>query len=109
MEEGGDHAMGEQNRPVAAGARPIPVIADSLTFAPQKIDLTAGENVGIVLRSEDLEHDFYVDNVGHVVHAPKGSTAQGGLSIDEPGTYKFWCTVRGHKEGGMVGTITVTA
>ena len=29
--------------------------------------------------------------------------------IDKPGTYKFWCTITGHKAGGMVGTITVTA
>jgi uncharacterized cupredoxin-like copper-binding protein len=80
-----------------------------LTFEPQRIDLEAGENVAIVLRSEDLEHDFFVDGIGHIVHADAGSTEQGGLVIEVPGTYKFWCTVTGHREGGMVGTITVTA
>jgi plastocyanin len=107
MEEN-DHASTE-NQPVAPGARQIPVTADSLTFAPQKIDLTAGENVAIVLTSEDLAHDFYVDKVGHIVHARAGTTEEGGLSIEKAGTYRFWCTVRGHKAGGMVGTITVTA
>ena len=46
--------------------------------------------------------------VGHVVHAKAGKTAMGGLRIDEPGTYRFWCTEKGHKKAGMTGTITVT-
>jgi plastocyanin len=100
--------MDETNRPVAEGARPIVVTADDFRFEPRKITMAAGEDVRIVLKSVDVAHDLFVDGVGHVVHARAGSTAEGGLSIDEPGTYKFWCTVRGHKASGMVGTITVT-
>jgi uncharacterized cupredoxin-like copper-binding protein len=102
------HGMMEETRAVVPGAREIPVIADSLTFAPQKIDLRAGEDVTIVLTSKDLAHDFEVEDVGHIVHAGRGQTRRGGLKIDEPGTYDFWCTVDGHREGGMTGTITVT-
>lgn len=97
------------NRPVVAGAREIPVEAGALSFTPKRIQLTAGEDVTIVLTSIDIAHDFYVDGIGHVVHAPARKTAKGGLMIEKPGTYKFWCTVKGHKAGGMVGTITVTA
>ncbi len=99
----------EANRAVAAGAREIPVEAGALSFTPNRLQLVAGEDVTIVLTSIDIEHDFYVSGVGHVVHAAAGKTAKGGLIIDEPGTYKFWCTVTGHKQGGMVGTITVAA
>ena len=42
------------------------------------------------------------------MHAKAGKTAMGGLRIDEAGTYKFWCTVAGHKKAGMTGTFTVT-
>lgn len=107
MHDGSNGA--EPNNPVVVGAREIQVEADALSFTPKRLQLTAGEDVTIILTSGDIEHDLYVDGVGHVVHADARKTAKGGLMIDEPGTYKFWCTVSGHKAGGMVGTITVTA
>jgi plastocyanin len=109
MSANAPHGMMEENRAVVPGAREIPVTADALTFAPQKIDLRAGEDVTIVLTSKDLAHDLEVEDIGHIVHAGRGRTQRGGLKIDEPGTYDFWCTVDGHREGGMTGTITVTA
>jgi uncharacterized cupredoxin-like copper-binding protein len=108
--ESSPHGSGDsENQPVAPGARRIEVTADELTFAPRRIETRAGEDVAIVLTSEDIAHDFYVEKVGHIVHARAGATEEGGLSIDEPGSYRFWCTVQGHRQGGMVGTITVTA
>jgi uncharacterized cupredoxin-like copper-binding protein len=98
-----------EDRPVASGAREIPVAANKLTFTPKSIQMRAGVPVAILLTAKDIEHDFYVRGVGHVVHAAADSTANGGLTIKQPGSYSFWCTVSGHKQGGMVGTITVTA
>ncbi len=37
-----------------------------------------------------------------------GETTTARLRIDEPGKYTFFCTVPGHRDGGMEGTITVT-
>jgi len=100
---------GEMNRKVVPGARKITVTADDFAFTPDAITMEAGEDVTIVLTADDVQHDFFVKGIGHVVHAKKGNTAQGGLRITKPGTYKFWCTVKGHKQAGMTGTITVTA
>ncbi len=107
MSGNNDSSGMEKNQPVVAGAPEIAVQAGALSFEPKKISLTAGQDVTLALTSTDIAHDFYVDGVGHVVHAAARKTAMGGLMIDKAGTYKFWCTVKGHKEGGMVGTITV--
>jgi plastocyanin len=108
--DGMEHGSSEmESRPVEAGAREIPVTANKLRFTPETIQLRAGVPVAIVLTSKDLEHDFSVQGTGHIVHASADATASGGLTIEKPGTYRFWCTVSGHKQGGMVGTITVNA
>jgi len=94
--------------PTVPGAREIPVVGDAFTFTPTAITVAAGEDVTIALTAEDIGHDIYVKGIGHVVHADAGETATGGIRLDQPGTYKFWCTVSGHKKAGMTGTITVT-
>jgi uncharacterized cupredoxin-like copper-binding protein len=43
------------------------------------------------------------------VHAHLNSGESGAvrLNVSQAGTYEFWCTVAGHKEAGMKGTLTV--
>jgi plastocyanin len=105
---GEHHDSSSGNCPTVKGARVIRVTGDRFQFLPKNLTLAAGEDVTIRLSSDDIEHDFYVKRVGHVVHAKAGKTARGGLRIDEPGTYRFWCTVPNHKTAGMTGRITVT-
>jgi uncharacterized cupredoxin-like copper-binding protein len=42
-----------------------------------------------------------------------GAAANGSGTIEftpsQPGTYEFFCTVAGHKEAGMVGSLVVAA
>ena len=103
-----DHGSSSTNCPTVKGARVIRVTGDRFQFSPKNITVAAGEDVTIRLSSDDIAHDFYVKGIGHVVHAKAGQTARGGLRIEEPGTYKFWCTVANHKKAGMTGRITVT-
>lgn len=109
---GGGHMHGgevTEPDPVAEDARVIRVVATSFDFAPREIGIEAGEDVAIELVSKDVTHDFIVDGPpGHIVAAEAGETATGGMRIDEPGTYKFWCSVSGHKTAGMEGTIVVS-
>ena len=104
----GDSAGGA-NRPVVAGAREIPVRANEFSFTPKSMQIRAGVPVALVLTSQDIEHDLYVRGTGHVVHAAADATERGGLMMRKPGVYRFWCTVPGHRDGGMTGTITVKA
>jgi plastocyanin len=106
--DGGHHGGdGHENAPTEAGARAIEVTAGRFRFEPDAIAVAAGEDVTIIMRSTDLFHDFFVKGEGHIVGAKAKKTKKGGLRIDEPGTYKFWCTVAGHRAAGMKGTVVV--
>lgn len=110
----GNKSMGSKTKsskhscPTVAGAREVSMMGDAFAFAPMTISAAAGEDITIALTADDIAHDVYVEGVGHVVHAKAGKTAMGGLRITEPGTYRFWCTEKGHKKAGMTGMITVT-
>lgn len=95
--------------PVADGARRIEVAARSFEFDPDEITVTAGEDVAIVLTSEDLLHDFIIDELDAHVSSDVGETNEGGLRADEPGRYTYYCSVAGHREAGMEGTLIVKA
>ena len=95
--------------PVAAGAREIEVTATSFAFDPDQITVSAGEDIAIVLTSDDLLHDFTIDELDTHVSADADETAKGGLRADEPGRYTYYCNVEGHREAGMEGTLIVEA
>jgi plastocyanin len=101
------HRSSGANCPVVRGARVIRVTGDRFRFTPRELTMQAGEDVTIRLKSGDIAHDIFVRRVGHIVFTKAGQTARGGLRIDEPGTYRFWCTISGHKQAGMTGLITV--
>jgi cytochrome c oxidase subunit 2 len=108
MGQGG--AMGhDETSPVADGARRIEVTARSFEFDPEEITVTAGEDVAIVLTSEDLVHDFTIEELDVHVAADADETSEGGLRADEPGRYTYYCTVTGHRDAGMEGTLIVEA
>lgn len=83
--------------------------ATSFAFDPDEIEITAGEDVAIVLSAEDILHDFTVDGLDVHVAADRGETVEGGLRVDEPGEYTYYCTIAGHREAGMAGTLIVEA
>lgn len=103
-EEHGGHA---ETSPVSDGARRIQVSGTSFAFDPAEIRVTAGEDVAIALTSRDILHDFTVEGLDVHVAAEADETAQGGLRAEVPGRYTYYCTVPGHREAGMEGTLVV--
>jgi plastocyanin len=91
-----------------AGAQPLRVQARNFSFDPDTLQVTAGEEIALRLQSEDSSHDFAIDGLGTVADVSGGETTTARLRIDEPGKYTYFCTVPGHRDGGMEGTITVT-
>ena len=98
---------GEENTPMVDGAREIEMTGTSFAFDPEEITVAAGEDITIVLTADDILHDFTLEDAEGHVAADAGETASGGMRIDEPGTYTYYCSVEGHREAGMEGTLVV--
>ena len=116
-----------------AVAEPVTITlkAEGLKYHPATIEVTAGQPVTLVLENADsVEHDFSVIEIpivmnvtaepmaGHdmsgLTNEPQlhmavamGQTGSMQFTASKPGTYEFFCTVPGHKEAGMVGTLIV--
>lgn len=77
---------------------------DDITVQPG--DTIAATNVG------SLQHDFTVDELGIHEDLPTGGEETVMITIPEdaePGEYEFYCSVPGHREGGMFGTLIIEA
>lgn len=92
---------------MAAGARRIGVTARSFAFDPDEITVKAGEDIAIVLSSQDSLHDLILDDLDTRVAAQMGKTAVVGFRADKPGRYTFYCSVTGHRKAGMEGILAV--
>lgn len=81
---------------------------DGLAFEPDRATVAAGV-VTIELTSDPgVPHTFTIEEIDdvEVVMAAGGETATGTIEL-EPGTYTFYCSIPGHRQAGMEGTLTV--
>jgi uncharacterized cupredoxin-like copper-binding protein len=107
---------------------PLQVVTQNFRFTPAALELRANQAVRFTLRDPDtVEHDFQVDGltvmagampadhvheagsvpVGFHVHAAAGASTTLTFTPTTRGTYTAYCTVPGHREAGMVATVTV--
>jgi nitrite reductase (NO-forming) len=84
------------------------VQAEDFKFVQQTIRITAGTEVELELLNADiLPHSFDVDELNLHLAMPSKDTAETILQVAEPGTYTFYCSVPGHRQAGMTGTLIV--
>lgn len=99
----------------AAGPGGLVLEMGDLYFKPNTLTAKPGQTLQITLDNRgSLEHNFVLyDADGQTVLFEKDAIQPGqkaNISLKAPekaGTYQYVCTVPGHKEGGMVGTLTV--
>ena len=71
-------------------------------------ELRRGETLGIVLINHDsFPHSFDIDALNVHVQMPAHSTSVAAVAPTASGPLEFYCAVPGHREAGMVGSITV--
>lgn len=127
---GGAGACGDDDDDTGASAQEVRVVmSDTLRFEPAEVRVKAGQPVVVVLDNSkgSALHDFTIDDIPVTgVHGEDG--AEHGMGGDEAavhmalapgkkdemrfvateaGEYEYYCTVPGHAEGGMKGTLIV--
>ena len=82
-----------------------------MRFAPAELRVAAGEDVVLAFTNDDaMFHDWEVSGLANIdAGARPGQTQQIRFRIDKPGRYEVRCTVEGHAESGMVGSLVVEA
>jgi plastocyanin len=97
------------DRMIDAGATKLQVTARSVAFTPADLRVRAGETVVLEFTNDDpVFHDWEVAGLANVDAGARPSQTQRiRFTIDEPGTYVVECTVEGHAEAGMVGSLVV--
>jgi uncharacterized cupredoxin-like copper-binding protein len=112
----------------------VSLTAVDMAFQPDALEVTAGRPVRLTMTNEGaLDHDFSIleipmEIVGATAEAMPGHD-MGAMTADpqlhmavnmglsnaieftptKPGTYEFFCTVAGHRDAGMLGTMVVKA
>lgn len=122
---------------MAAPPVELTLVGTDIAYDTNRLEVAAGQPVKLTLQNDGvLEHDFSIMEIPHTgevmaseaaeemaghdmsnmgdepevhVAAPAGGNNTIEFTPSEPGEYEYWCTVSGHKEAGMKGTLVVTA
>lgn len=101
---GGNGSGGDDDG--GGGGESLSVTATEFAFDPSSLTAAAGEVTVELLNEGAVEHDFTIDEPSAHVAAAPGQNASGSVEL-EAGSYTFYCSVPGHRESGMEGTLTV--
>ena len=111
----------------AANKKSLLIKTDEFFYPPNTVKIEAGKEVTLWIENTDnIEQDLEIvdckaDNTVDVsdphnhnqtnntihLHAGPGENQSVTFTPTEPGLYQFICTLPGHKESGMVGTVGI--
>jgi plastocyanin len=93
-----------------SGAQDVTVQGlDSFAFDPATLTASVGQAVNVVFENVGvLEHNFVIDELNvRLGPIQGGQENSGSFTPGAAGSYTYYCDVPGHREAGMVGTLTV--
>ena len=106
-------AAGGTAAPPAATAAPLALAADptgNLRFDRKTLSAKAGKVTIDFTNKSQVGHDVVVaKGATKIGGTPIITNSQASLNVNlKPGQYVFYCSVPGHRQAGMQGTLTVT-
>ena len=86
----------------------LEVVGTEFAFVPNQLEMASPGELALALRNQGgIEHDLIFADVEGRLLAKPGETVRGSFTLDKPGTYTFLCTIPGHFQAGMKGTLVV--
>jgi cytochrome c oxidase subunit II len=101
--------VGRAGDRVEPGVAELTMTAERYAFTPDRIEVTEGDTVRIVLTSVDVPHGLAIKRLRIEEVAPKGESVTIEFVADTPGVYEFICAEycgSGHRR--MTGVLVVT-
>ena len=81
----------------------------ALAYDTTELDAPAGDVTIVLTNDSAVSHDVAIE--GNDVDVASDLVSNGGTTQVQtelkPGTYTFYCTVPGHEDAGMKGTLTI--
>jgi plastocyanin len=111
----GDGATGSQGSTASGsasssnGAHGAETLALDLAisgFSPSDLEAHEGDITLSLHNLDAFPHDFTIDELGVAIAVEANASVDATFSAS-PGVYEFYCSIPGHRESGMVGTLTV--
>jgi len=96
--------------PSTGGGLEIAAAASGLAYASDTAESAAGKVDLVFDNPQPLAHDVAIEDSGGETIAKTEIVTEDtdSTTVDlKPGSYEYYCTVPGHREAGMVGTLTV--
>jgi plastocyanin len=98
------------------GTVDLKVVSTDLKFTPSTLQAKVGQTVKLLMDNKGvIEHDIALPTIkadkpaaSLKALAKPGQSATLEFTPTAPGTYEYICTIPGHKEAGMKGTLNVT-
>ncbi len=88
----------------------IPISSSGFSFTKTSVTAKAGTVTLKAMNPQSVSHDISIK--GNGVEVQGNQVSNGGTSTVTanltPGTYEFYCSVPGHEQAGMKGTLTVS-
>jgi uncharacterized cupredoxin-like copper-binding protein len=106
-------ATGGKTNPASGGGGLLKFEAEpgaALAYTTTKATTSAGEVTVEFNNPQSLTHDVAIEDSSGEEIGKTDLVADGSAATTvnlKPGTYTFYCTVPGHREAGMEGTLTV--
>ena len=105
---GDDPSNGDSTEDASSADETITLVTKEFFFEPDAVTVAAGSTEIVIDNSGGMvEHDFTLEELGIEIYAAPGDTESDVIDL-ESGTYEFFCSIPGHREAGMEGTLTVS-
>jgi hypothetical protein len=83
-------------------------VAEGTKYLTTSYEMTSSDVLGLfVVNKDSFAHSFDIDSLNVHVQVPANATVAVAIKPTGAGTLEFYCSIPGHKEAGMAGTVTV--